>query len=118
MPDETGTWQYRLIDALKGNRTLTGAMAIAIIGKMPSHPPRIVTQSIVTKEGILVVCLEARGSEGIPDWVPLGPVDKIRDEFRRICDRLAFSDAEHVEFFDGFKKWIRKDWRQPDPVLN
>lgn len=104
-------WDYRLIQAFRGNQTLMGAMVIAICGKAPNHPPRILTGGVISREGILLVAFEARAAPGVAQMVEIGPIDKIRDEFRRACDTLALPDTEREEFFQEFRKWIVRDWR-------
>lgn len=111
-------WAYRLIQRLRGNQTLMGALVIAIVQKMPSNPPRILTGGLVNKDGILIVSLERRQFPGTAKWVALGPVDGIRDEFRRLMDGMGLSDAEHLAFFDAMRRWIVRDKRARAPTLH
>lgn len=110
---------FRMIALLKGNQSLSGALAIAVAGKQPDHPPRIVQPGRVTEDGVLVVCVESRANPGYAKWCPLGYVDQIRDEFRKYADTLGFTDAEHLAWFDAFRSFIAIDDREREgPLLH
>jgi hypothetical protein len=104
-------WAYRLIEALRGNQTLMGAMVIAIAGRAPHHPPRILTGAVVSVDGYLMVNFEGRGKPGEALPSVIGQVEAVRDEFRKVCDKIGLPDEERIKFFDEFRKWIVKDWR-------
>lgn len=106
-------WAYRLIEALRGNQTLMGAIVIAIAGRAPNHPPRILTGGVVSADGYLLVNFEARAEPGVAKQVVIGPIEMVRDQYRMLCDSLGLPDDEREKFFGEFRKWIVKDCRPP-----
>lgn len=105
------SWQYKTVELLRGNQTLLGSVLLAILGKAPSNPPRIISAGVITAEGILITAFEARAQRGVALTVELGPVEQVRDLYRSICDQLKLPDADRIEFFNEMRKWISRDYR-------
>lgn len=128
-------WRERAIIETRGNQTELGAVLIAVLGKAPDNPPRIVGLGRITKDGLLIASfqhkdghvtfwnvnrpwLDDEGKQPNPRYVAgenpvcFGKVGDVTDAFRRLADRLQLSDAERVEMLGEFRKWIAKDDRE------
>lgn len=117
-------WQVKLLAETKGT---TRAVVQAIIAhEWPAmlplllriidpnfkdiERPFIYSYATINKSGM--VCAEMIGRDGRKKIVGLYTSDILmRDDFRRIADRLKFSDAERIAMFAVLKKWVVADLR-------
>jgi hypothetical protein len=65
-----------------------------------------VVADVVTKHGLVVKDAEVFASE-----------EKLRDEFRRLADRLKLSDPDRIELFKCVQRWVVAD-RRLDPTFD
>lgn len=101
------SWQARAIQLTGGNRTMAGAVILAMLGRATTRP-HFGRQGFIDAQGIVRSSLVARHT----GWHPNVPIcDKItlRDTFRKIADELKLSDQDRIAMFDELKKWIAKD---------
>jgi len=105
------TWQYRAIEATRGNQTLLGSILIAVLDK--SH---------------MVTCKrfgrEAEIDQGGTVWAPYQDANgklhaqmqvcHVQDMiagFRKLADKLKLKDSERVEMFQKLRQWVVRDAR-------
>lgn len=129
--DLRDTWQGRALATAQGT---TGAVLLSVLahnydehmpvllravfpGFVSIAAPFLTTAARVMKNGAIVadVCRAT------------GKIDKkavlyrneiaLRDDFRRLADRLKFSDEDRVEMFAAVKKWVVADYRL-DPSMD
>lgn len=107
------SWQSRALIATRGNQTLAGCVLIACLGKAASNPPRFVGGAVIDKAGHLWAPFEEKGGGVI--LANLGPLEKVRDGFRKMADRLRLIDTDRTGLMDCLKQWIVEDARtNPD----
>ena len=103
-------WHAMAIIAEKGNQSKLGCIIIAMLGYMPKHAPRLRGLAVILPDGTLTADMDLGNGRGFLA-TPLGPVAEIRDDLRRLADRLKLEDAERVDLFDQFRKWVVRDLR-------
>jgi hypothetical protein len=109
-------WQYRAIKHQSGNQTQLGALVIAICGKRPSNPPRIMGSGLIDEDGNILVTFHSRAGQ-MHQAFKYCTVQEMTAEFSRLADVLQLSDEERIEMFGEVRRWIGKDLRA-DPILH
>lgn len=104
-------WKTRAIHATDGNKSLLGCFVLAVLGMQHGvRPPRFGSTANIDKDGLLYSHMQAADGQIFQNHC-LGPVEDVRDNFRRLADHLKLSDSERVELLGELKKWIRHDAR-------
>lgn len=109
---QRATWQYRAVEATRGNQSRLGLIVLLIIGRTPRNPPFLMMRPglVITADGD--VLSDWVGRPGAPVLATcLGTVEEVRDNLRRLADFLKLSDADRVAMFDALQKCIYKDFR-------
>ncbi len=128
-------WKLRAIALTKGNKSLMGALVIAMLGRK-CNPPCFAPASFgsdvpadlpqadfsegewcgvkkgypwIDKQGF--VRMVYRSSLTSPWTIGHEHVTDFRDRFRRLADMLDLSDADRVAMFDEVKKFLVRDER-------
>lgn len=124
------TWQGRALAAAQGT---TGSVLLSVLAHNYDQqmavllravfPSGISAKAILTSAGRVMKNGAIVADVGFAD----GRVEKkcvlyrdeiaLRDDFRRLADRLHFSDADRTELFAAVKKWVVADYRL-DPAMD
>jgi hypothetical protein len=114
---ERAGWKYRAVEHLRGNQTPLGCILVAFLGYGHQlRGARVFDAAIIAKDGTLIAPFRKPDGEVVL-VCPLGHVAEIVDQFRRVCDKLKFSDIEREALFAEFRKWIkRNDMTAPAPL--
>lgn len=127
--DIASSWQAKALAAAEGK---TGAVMLSVlahnfedqlmricraIGFSTFLPaPYLESAGRVAKNGSVIA--KVRGRDGVLRWQRLYRNEiQLRDDFRRLADRLRLADADRVELFDAVKRWIVAD-RRLDPTMD
>lgn len=108
--EQRATWQYRAIEATRGNQSQLGALILAILGKAPDHPPRFGSGGVITSDGYLTAHFQDKAG----DWhmgAFVGSVEDFVNNLRGLSEHLKLTDRENNELFAEAKKWITHDYR-------
>lgn len=106
-------WKYRAVDATQGDLILR-PLLLTILNKPALNPPWIGPQGAITKEGV-VICDFVDADNHKTELLRLCAISDLVDNFRRLADHLALTDAEREEMFSALRKWIVVDHRaDPD----
>lgn len=115
---ERASWQYRLIDATQGNRSMMGCLVQAVIGRAASNPPTMGMTGLISVDGFVFTNfldskrrLHAAAPEAVFPPLCIGTIIGVRDELRYLADHCQLTDAEREAFFEEFRKWISHDFR-------
>ena len=108
-PNMHDHWKLRLVDATRGNASMTGAIVLAILNHVPNKRPFIKGLGRIDKDGIVWARFYPR--KRLSTLVPLGFVQEWLDELRRLADIVQMNDGEAEEFFGEARKWIERDER-------
>jgi len=117
------TWQAKVLATATHE---LGAVATAIIahewpvampfllrvvfGKSDLEPPFLIGYATINKAGI--VCCEMKRRDGMRCIAGIYRSEiAMRDDFRKLADRLKLSDADRVALFGVLKKWVTCDLR-------
>jgi len=129
--DMRGMWQVRALEAARGKlgMVLLSVLAhsyddampvllrVAFPGYIEPALPCLVTAARISKTGAVVADVVDR--DGFKHLrTPLYPNEMmLRDEFRRLADRLKLNDADRVEMFKAVQRWVVADMRL-DPTMD
>jgi hypothetical protein len=103
-------WKVRALCATQGNQTGLGAVLCAILGRTPARPPRFIGPATIWDNGHIIADFQARGQ--LEAWAcDIGPIGVVVDNMRRLADYCHMTDAERIELFQQFHKWIERDLR-------
>lgn len=105
--DRARSWKWRAIRASLG--TTTGMIVMAMLAKRPKNGPAFGENCDITKEGKVLARVRRAGAWSDPE--PIGTVEAVRDNLRRLCDHCRFHDGEREACFEELRKWIRRDFR-------
>lgn len=120
-------WQRRAIVALHGNRSLPGTILIAALQKSaradgsPRCPSFGRTAEITPLGNIISKYVNPHGIyQGVQI---VCTIKEYIDTFRKLADRLKFTDEERTELFKELRQWIAKDYRKQkgddfEPILS
>ncbi len=129
--DLRGSWQVRAIGEAKGQTWMVLLSVLAhtydhaLLFMMPlvypdfdgSIPaPHLTTAAKIDKNGAIVADVVDRN--GIIKEVAIYPTElHLRDDFRRLADRLKLNDADRVELLKCVQRWVVAD-RRLDPAFD
>ena len=104
------TWQYRAIEATRGNQSQLGAILIAVLGKGRNTLPRFATSATITSDGFVQAGFVTKGGEHKASAF-VGSVRELCDNFSGLADHLQLTDGERIEMFAKVRAWITLDYR-------
>lgn len=125
------SWQGRTIEAAHG---MTGAVLLSILshnfddalpfllravfpGFYSISAPFLCSAGKVAKSGCVVAdVIDEGGDKLLHQWLYASETD-LRDDFRRLADRLKLSDHDRVQLFLAIKQWVVCDYRM-DPTMD
>lgn len=107
---ERQSWQFRCIEATRGNQTRLGTMLLAILGRNAKHPPKFGPGCVISLDGYVFANFVDR--QGIVHAAQcVCSVGQMNDGFRLLADSLKLDDADRIALFDEVRKWVYKDER-------
>lgn len=126
--DLRASWQARVLAGSGGH---LGAVVLSVLAHnydeaMPTllrlvfpgftsiAAPFYCTAGKVDKAGRVVADVVTRTGEIVKDAEVFASEEKLRDEFRRLADRLKLSDPDRIELFKCVQRWVVAD-RRLDP---
>lgn len=126
--DLRGSWQYRALVEAKGQTgmvllsVLTHTYAEAMPVLLPVAFPGFIEPSLpclasagkVDKTGAIVADVIRKDHYVAKDTVIYPSETALRDDFRRLADRLQLNDADRTEMFKCVQRWVVAD-RRLDP---
>lgn len=107
--DQAHHWTYRVALA-SFTVDPTGALVRAVIGKNMKHGMAYVSYATIDKAGIMRASVRAIDGS-VHAAMPIGTVQAVRDEFRRLADHCRLSDSEREALFEELRKWVTRDER-------
>ncbi len=105
--DRARSWRFRVVYASMG--TTTGAIVMAMLGKIPKTGPAYGFTCDILPSGIVVTTVRKNDK-----WMPMQPIGStiaVRDNLRQLADHCKLDDEERSALFAEMQKWIRKDYR-------
>jgi hypothetical protein len=109
-PNMAVHWKLRAIDATRGNKSMLGAILLAMLNHVPNKRPYFKGLGHINKEGFVSCKFYPRGLL-LPRKVVIGTVQSWTDELRRLADMVHMDDKEVHELFEEARKWIERDER-------
>lgn len=107
---ERASWQYRAIEATRGNTTRAGAILLAALGKNAKHPPGFGPSCVITPDGVVLSNFVDR--HGVMHvGLAVCDVEDLISNFRRLAEHCKFNDEEHEALFSTLRKWVIIDYR-------
>lgn len=114
------TWQYKVVEATRGNQSMMGCILMAAMGKSPTNPPRFsVERGAVIVAGELAAKLGRKDGDILADFQakPFEPfratlvynVQEFVHDFNWLADDLKLTDDERIAMFEMLRGWIAKD---------
>jgi hypothetical protein len=129
--DLRGSWQVRALAEARGHtgmvlmsvlaHTYDEAMAVilplAVPGFTEPSLPCLVSAAKVAKSGAVIADVIDRMGRRVKDAVVYRTETALRDDFRRLADRLKLNDPDRVELFKCVQRWVVAD-RRLDPTFD
>ena len=126
--DLRGSWQVKALAEAKGQTAMALESILAHtyehvvltmiqVANPHRHEPLlpcIASNPVVAKSGAIVADVIMPNHHVAKDAVIYGSKGKLRDDFRRLADRLRLSDADRIEMFKCVQRWVVAD-RRLDP---
>jgi hypothetical protein len=129
--DLRDTWQGRTLAAATGK---TAAVLLSVLahsyddamlpllqvvfpGFTSIAAPFFCTAGKVAKSGHITADMVTKTGKVIKNFPVYISEIELRDDFRRLADRLKLSDADRVELFGAVKRWVVAD-RRLDPTMD
>lgn len=100
-------WQDRAIEHTGGNKSMAGAVLLAMLGRATSRP-HFGRSGWIDKQGMVRSNLMSVNQGWHPQVVICDKIT-MRDTFRKIADELKLSDVDRIAMFDELRKWFAKD---------
>lgn len=108
---QRATWQYRAVEATRGNQSLLGLIVLATLAKSASNPPKITGSATITKDGHVLAAFQGRDDPAPRPLTHICTVEELQSNFSGLADSLKLNDLDRVAMFTELKKWIWKDER-------
>jgi hypothetical protein len=114
-------WQFRAVEATKGNQTHIGRILLAALGKEPQNAPRfslktgcVILNSAMAdrlglEEGDILADYQAANDEPY-QAMRVCNVAELRENFSRLSDHLKLTTAEREAMFMCLRQWVQKDY--------
>lgn len=107
---ERATWQYRAIQRLRGNQTITGCILLSALGRVASNPPTMGLHAVIDENGVLHTDFVDK-YRVVHEALPICEAAIMAEAFKRVADELQFTDAETIAMFTEVRRWVSKDLR-------
>jgi|CXWL01.1.fsa_nt_gi hypothetical protein len=107
---ERNTWQYKAVEATRGNQSRLGCILLAVLGRPAKHPPQFGSSATITSDGFVMADFVGRDGRGHMGARVCG-ADELRDNFRGLADHLKLDDANREAMFKAVRQWIAVDYR-------
>lgn len=92
-------------------------MRAAFPGFRALAPPALISAGKIDHSGRIVADMAAWNGRTIKDYV-LYPTERaMRDDFRRLADRMRLVDKDRIEMFKAAQRWVVAD-RRLDPTMD
>lgn len=108
--DRVHSWQYRTLLAAFPADPM-GLIVRAVLGRNSRVGAALGLEAEIGKDGIVRTKLRGPLGNKLSDAHPLGSIQSLRDEFRRLADHCKLNDDERVALFEELKKWCGRDLR-------
>jgi hypothetical protein len=129
--DIKDTWQARCLVAAEGKtfevmlsvlaHNFDDAMPVLLETVYPGFrsitAPFLCTAGRVSGTGHVVANRITKSGRLVRDFALYKNETALRDDFRRLADRLRLNDADRVELFGAVKRWVVAD-RRLDPTMD
>jgi len=129
--DLRASWQSRALIATGGQtqavllsvlaHTLDSAMEALLMVTFPGFvsitAPFLCTAGKIAKSGAIVADVVCRDGTISKDSVIYPNETALRDDFRRLADRMKLSDTDRIEMFKYVQAWVVAD-RRLDPAMD
>ena len=128
--DLRASWQVKVMIATRGQQigmvtmsvlahTYDEAMpALLALADLDEPPlPCLVSAARISKSGAVVADVVDRMGTRIRDAVIYRNEFLLRDDFRKLADRLKLSDTDRIELFKCVQRWVVAD-RRLDPTFD
>jgi hypothetical protein len=106
-----------MIDHSYGTDTLRVLLPLVFPGYIEPSLPCLASCGKVDKSGAVVADVIMKNHDLVKDKVIYGSELELRDEFRKLADRLKLPDADRIELFKCVQRWVVAD-RRLDPSFD
>lgn len=110
--DQSHHWTWRVTLASFPSRSM-GPIVRAVLGKNMQRGPKLSLQATIAPGGMVYAGLK-HDDKVVSFAHPLGQVQSIRDEFRRLADHCRLNDTDRIALFEELRKWLGKDLRSEE----
>lgn len=105
------TWQYRAVEYTRSHTTIAGMILLAALNKQPTNPPFFIGAATITSDGMVYAEKFVDKQGRLWGEQPVNDIEVILNYFRKLADRLKFTEAEVAELFVALRQWIKIDRR-------
>lgn len=113
---ERASWQYRAIEATKGNQSKLGTLLLAILGHPAKNPPWFGSSATINAGGLVVASFTGKDRQLHYPFV-VCEVSELTNNFAGLADHLKLNDEERIELFRRVREWVARDLRLGDKTL-
>lgn len=106
---QRATWQYRAVEATRGNQTRLGCILLAVLDKSRERP-KYGPMAYCTADGLVMSSFVDRHGVSHFHTVVSSMKDYIAN-FRGLADALKLNDKDRLAMFAKVKQWISVDAR-------
>lgn len=106
---ERKTWQFRAVEYTHGNKSIIGALVVAILGRKVNPPCFHPGGARITADGRVLALFNS--GQGFKVQLVYSNVAEFTNAFRGLAAELKLTDAEQEDMFAEVRKWILKDDR-------
>lgn len=89
----------------------------AVFGTAAVLTPMFCTSAKINKAGKVVASVIHKGGRVEKDHVIFESEEQMQGVFRRLADKMRFSDAERIDLFLAVRFWVKADQRL-DPTMD
>ncbi len=89
----------------------------AVFGTTVVLSPMLCTSPKIDKAGRVIADVIHKGGRRQGGYVLFGSEDEMQACFRRLADKMRFSDAERIDLFIAIRHWVKADMRL-DPTMD
>jgi len=89
----------------------------AVFGSAAVTAPFLCTSPKINKQGRVVADLITKYGTKQKNFVVFDDEDQMQGVFRRLADKMRFSDAERIDLFIAVRHWVKADQRL-DPTMD
>lgn len=107
---ERATWQYRAVQATRGNQSRLGCILLAVLGKNAKNPPWFGRSAIITSDGFVLANFCTAAGE-VKHGALVCNAAELTANFRGLADHLKLGDKDREAMFVAVRQWIAEDYR-------